>query len=288
MAKDLNELSLFLAELNTGKSCHIGYCGDKVEEIYETLKEDFVKENGQLSFHVARNADGKIDAAIGLDIDDDSAEVWGPFNKTSSQDLQQQLWEQLLEQYPNIETFNFFLNSENLKQQEFMKISQASKSGEYLVLVVKKEQFEAVQELKSTQFIESDFRAFEILHETVFPETYYNAKTIVDRLNDKCILKVLKSEKGEMLGYAYFEVDLAMEEAALHYFAISPTAQNKGYGTMLLKEVITEIFNFTPIMEIKLCVERENTQANHVYFKVGFKEKDVLFSYRLTRNDGGK
>ncbi|MFC7686554.1 GNAT family N-acetyltransferase [Ureibacillus sp. GCM10028918] len=281
----MDELAKFLVELNTQKSFHIGYCGDKAEEVYETLKEDFVQENGEVSFQVARNTDGEIDAAIGLDIDGERAEVWGPYNKTSSLTLQHQLWEQLLKEYPTIRAFNFFLNSENLKQQDFMNTLQAVKTGEYLILEVKKETFEAVQELKSTKFTQSDFPAFETLHETAFPNTYYNAKTIVNRLNEKCILNVLKSKTGEMLGYAYFEVDLAMEEATLYYFAISLTAQNQGYGTKLVKEVVTEIFAFASIREIKLCVDRKNAQANHVYFNVGFKEKNVLYSYRLNLKD---
>lgn len=288
MATDLDELANFLSEANIQKSSHIGYCGVKVEEIHATLKEDFVQENGRINFFIARNMDGKIDVAIGLDIDEESAEVWGPFNKTLSHGLQQKLWERLLQEYPTIGSFNFFLNSNNHMQLEFMNILQAAKTGEHLILEVQKGDFEGVSEFKSTQYSDSDYQAFEYLHGTAFPNTYYDAKTIVARLNDECFLKVLKSERGEIFGYAHFEVDSVMEEAALHYIAISPSAKNQGYGTMLLKEVITEIFTYPTIKEIKLCVERKNDQANHIYFKVGFLEKDILFSYRLKRDESGK
>lgn len=81
MATDLDELANFLSEANNQKSSHIGYCGDKVKEIHATLKEDFVQENGRIDFFIARNMDGKIDVAIGLDIDEESAEVWDPLIK---------------------------------------------------------------------------------------------------------------------------------------------------------------------------------------------------------------
>ncbi|KGR77073.1 GNAT family N-acetyltransferase [Ureibacillus sinduriensis] len=274
----------FLYEVNNQKSSHIGYCGDKVEEIYATLKKDFVQENGRIAFYIAKNIEGKIDAAIGLDIDGKSAEVWGPFNKTSSHVLQQKIWGRLLEEYPTIRSFNFFLNSDNHIQQEFMNILQATKTGEHLILELQKENFEGVLEFKSTKYCDTDYQAFEYLHGAEFPDTYYDAKTIVARLNDEyCFLRVLKSTTGEILGYAHYEVDMELGEAFLHYIAISPSAKNQGYGTMLLNEVITELFTFLTIKEIKLCVERKNDQANHIYFKVGFTEKDILFNYRLKR-----
>ncbi|QCR31288.1 N-acetyltransferase [Lysinibacillus sp. SGAir0095] len=282
-AKDFRELAHFLTELNNQKAFHIGYCGHKVEEIYETLKADFVRE-GQSTVLVAKNSKEKIEAAIGLDIDEESAEVWGPYNRNTSINIQSLVWESLLQEYPTIETFYFFLNKENLKQQEFMKTIHATKTGEYLILEIKKHTFQVVNELKSTPYIQSDFDAFAMMHGQAFPNTYYNAETIVSRLNEACILKILKSESNEILGYAYYEVDSLIEEATLHYFAISPMTQNQGYGTTLLKEVITEIFSFSEISEVKLCVDHTNAQANHVYFKVGFEEKDVLYSYRLNRN----
>ncbi len=284
-AKDLKELARFLGELNSQKSFHIGYCGEKVGEIHKTLEEDFVQENGQSSFYIARDSDGEIMAAIGLDIDEDSAEVWGPFNRASSLYVQNLVWDSLLQEFPTIETFYFFLNKENQKQRGFMETIHATKTGKHLILEITKQNFMAVQDIKSTQFSRSDFPAFKDLHETAFPNTYYNAEAIRNGLNDECNLKILKTESNEILGYAYYEVDLEMGEAALHYLAISPSAQNRGYGTMLLKEVITEMFNFTQISEIRLCVDLKNDQANHIYYKAGFDEKDVLFSYRLERKD---
>lgn len=215
-------------------------------------------------------------------------EVWGPFTINTTLDAQTLVWESLIKEHPKVETFYFFLNKENRKQQEFMKTLQAVKTGDHLILEVDKQKFKAVQELKSTQYIQSDFLEFEALHEAAFPNTYYNAKTIVGRLNNECFLKVLKSDSNKMLGYAYYELDLEMEEAALHYFAISPIVQNQGYGTMLLKEVITEMFTFPQINELKLCVDQTNVQDNHVYFKVGFEKIDILYSYRLNVKDWAK
>lgn len=280
-AKELEELSRFLSEINQQKESHIGYCGGKEEEIYETLKEDFVSDDGVIKFFIARSNTREIVAAIGLDVDESSAEVWGPFNQTSSVQLQHQLWEQLVNGNPTVQTFHFFINKENIEQQAFMNELKAEKTGEHLILDIEEQDFNRVSEIKSTFFIQSDFQAFEQLHNETFPSTYYDAKTITERLSDKNMLRVLKTESTELQGYAYFEVDIEMAEASVEYIGIAKKAQNQGLGTILLKEVLTEMFSYPQISEIKLCVDNANSQANHVYIKAGFKPKDILVSYVL-------
>lgn len=280
-AKNLEELSRFLSDLNKQKKSHIGFCGEKVEDIYQTLKEDFVGDDGDITFLLARNNLGEIVAAIGVDIDETSAEVWGPFNQTSSVQLQHRLWAQLKNENPTVKDFYFFINKENTAQQLFMEELKAQKSGEHLILEIKEQNHERVREIKSTSFRQDDFQAFEKLHNNAFPQTYYDAKTITKRLGNECILKVLKNEANELQGYAYFEIDTEMEEASLEYIAISPNAQNQGLGTMLLREVLTEMFSYSQIKEIRLCVYNSNNQANHVYISAGFEPKHLLISYHL-------
>jgi len=278
-AEDLKELSLFLSKINKHKKSHIGFCGEKPEEIFQTLKEDSIDDDGDANFFIARNNMREIVAAIGLDIDEATAEVWGPFNQTSSAKLQFELWKQLLNANPTVQTCDFFINQENTQQQMFMNEIKAEKKGEHLNLEIKDRDFDRVREIKSTPFVQSDFQAFKKLHNTTFPGTYYDAKTIKDRLNSDNVLRVLKTESNELQGYAYFEIDIEMEEASLEYIGISNQFQNKGLGTMMLKEALSEMFSYPQINEITLTVDNTNTQANHIYIKVGFKPKDILISY---------
>lgn len=94
-------------------------------------------------------------------------------------------------------------------------------------------------------------------------------------------MRVLKTDTNELKGYAYFEVDTENAEASLEYMSISKDAQNQGLGTMMLKEVMSEMFSFPQIKEIQLSVNNTNSQANHVYIKAGFRPKDILISYLL-------
>lgn len=117
---------------------HIGFCGVQFEEIYKTLQEDFIDQDGDVTFWIARNDVGEIVAAIGLDIDGNTAEVWGPFNCTSSAELQWALWKQLIHKNPSVRNYIFFVNQENIQQQKFMAHIQAEKAGEHLSLELKK------------------------------------------------------------------------------------------------------------------------------------------------------
>lgn len=62
-----------------------------------------------------------------------------------------------------------------------MKELKAIKTGEHLILEIKEKNFSGVSELRSTTFLQSDFQAFEKLHNETFPSTYYDAKTIIER-----------------------------------------------------------------------------------------------------------
>lgn len=283
-AINFGELAQFLSEQNKEKASHIGYCGEQVKEIHQTLNEDFIDENGDRNFLIVRNNMGDIIAAIGIDVDGTSGEVWGPFNQTSSLELQHQLFEQLLTQNPQIRTLQFFINVENKKQLQFMDQVNAKKTGEHLVLIVNKNNFEGVDQCKSKPYQPTDFHAFQQLHDLHFPNTHYDAKNIVDRLKNNGVLKVLKNELNELQGYAYYEINTEMGEASIEYIGISPKAQNQGLGTLLLREVLTEMFSYEQIEEIQLCVDNTNNQANHVYLKVGFQPKDILISYILVKD----
>ncbi|MEG0472811.1 MAG: N-acetyltransferase [Solibacillus sp.] len=278
---EITEISKFIAKLNQQKTNHIGYAGTEFEEILATLEEDFILENGQLSFGILKNEDDDIIAAIGLDIDENLAEVWGPFGEVVTKEALTTLWQFMLDQFPYVKTAHFFVNLENKTQQKFIEHLHAKKTGEHATLIVSKVDFVPLNRQQLVPFQVGDEKDFESLHNEQFPNTYYDAKTIITRLNDDNKLLILKNEQQEMQGYAYFEVAPVFGDASLEYIAVSPKHQNQGLGTLLLKEVLQEIFKYNTITDIKLCVNNDNDQANYVYMKAGFKKENIHFSYML-------
>lgn len=277
--QQIEALAAFLARTNARQSQHIGYCGTNEEGIIATLREDFVREQEQLSFAILENNLGEISAAIGLDLDEDTAEVWGPFHEQFSLEEEAALWQFLIQHFSEVKQFQFFVNELNVQQQQFLLQLQATKEGEHLVLKIERNQLptQIFDNLKS--FEVKDEVAFCQTHNEVFPNTYFAANTILSRLSDTHQLWLLKNEQQQIIGYCYFEIEPEFGEASLEYIAIAPDFQNQGLGTKLLIETLQKIFAFKEIEEIKLCVNNGNNRANHVYVKAGFEKQHVLISY---------
>jgi len=279
--EDIEQLAIFLANCNSIKTQNIGYVGYNVESLIDALQQDFLKTNGDLSFVMMKDDLGKVIGAIGLDMDEEVAEVWGPFSTSSDFVVEEKLWCLLVQKYPEIKEFKFFINVENEKQQKFITQLGATNTGEHCILVIQKDNFVANEKIELLLYKDENYADFEQLHSKAFPNTYYNAQTIVSRISKNNQLLVM-IEDNEFIGYAYFEVEPMFKEASLEYIAIDPKYQNKGYGTKLLTKVIQQMFDFPEINDLILCVSTSNQQANRVYEKVGFQNKSVLRSYKLT------
>lgn len=267
-------LAQFLATCNMQPAHHIGFVGNDVAEISNTLQEDFV-DGELLTFSIA-TLQGDIVATIGFDIDDDTAEVWGPFN-TTNEHIEQQLFQTLQAAYRNVRTLSFFINQQN-KQQAIVEQLGAKNRGTHCILKANNDE---VQDGKTVEHYSTQHeRAFIALHNMAFPHTYYDAATILARLNDECALLVATNEQ-KLIGYAYVEVSLQYGEASLEYFAVAPDYQNKGYGTAILKDALSFMFSFEEICDVTLCVEQQNDSANRVYEKSGFHIVHTLTTYKL-------
>lgn len=178
----LAEVAAFIAARNCEAVHNIGYCGQNEQELLKTLREDFV--SGEQTSIVAAVEHGEIKALIGLDIDEPSAEVWGPFTKGQDKSPQVELFKMLQQSYPNLTSYYFFINEMNREQPDFMEQVHGKKTGEHLLLEVVKATFEAKDEFKSSLVEQADFEQFKVLHNEAFPKTYYDAETILARVNE--------------------------------------------------------------------------------------------------------
>lgn len=271
------QLAQFLALLNNEPAHHIGYCGENVEEIEQALREDFTEDAFVIAY-----ANEHITAAIGLDIDGTSAEVWGPFMQQAEQaPLLITMWQQLLEKQPSITKFQFFINEQNKLAIEFAEAIDAKQTGQHAVLLWQQQEQQAET---SFNFYEPQFyEAFAAIHNAAFPNTYYNAETIIKRLSNENELLLLVNEEGQLQGYAYIEVDALYKNAAIEYIAIAPAFWRQGLGTKLLMMVLAHIGRVHQISEVRLTVDRENEAALRLYKAAGFTVKHELISYYLIK-----
>ncbi|MFA9559586.1 GNAT family N-acetyltransferase [Evansella sp. AB-rgal1] len=283
---NIRDIAFFLEEMNNKRSSHIGFCGEDRDEIYETLINDFSDLEISDSFVVAYK-ENSIVGALGLDIDTERncADVWGPFVKENEDfpEIAEDLWRSILLKVPKeIDEFSFFLNKDNHLVEEFAVKHGGRNTGEDLVLSINKENFTNKNRKEPVNYETSFHNSFTRLHNQIFPNTYYDAKTIVSRLNRHNRLFLVTESNDEIKGYVYSEANPQHKEGNIEYIAVSEAYRKQGIGYLLLTSALDHLFSFQEIEQITICVSKENKGAIQLYRSVGFKVKYELVSFKVS------
>ncbi|MFB1082519.1 GNAT family N-acetyltransferase [Jeotgalibacillus sp. JSM ZJ347] len=284
---DAKELSVYLEKMNTQSRSHVGFCGEQHEEIYDTLMNDFSDLALQVSFAVAYDQ-SDIVGAIGLDVDLDGgyADIWGPFVTDENPDVAQALWNKLMLNIPEkVKSCSFFINQNNTFAKEFALQNNAQYSGADQVLNITRMTFANESITTSASIDKVFYDSFAGLHNEVFPKTYYNADSILNRLNHNHHLLVISENESKIKGYVYIEANPEHGEGNIEYVAVSPEFRGQGIGKELIIAALEKLFSYPGIDEITICVSAENTAAINLYKSVGFTVKYVLDSYDLSVNN---
>lgn len=280
---DIEKLSLFLEKMNNKPESHIGYCGEMKEEIANTLLHEFSDIDISQSFAVAYEKE-EIIGALGLDLDRESksAEVWGPYinNEMAYPGLAEALWKKANElSHFQAKEFSFFVNEKNKFAQQFALKMQAIHKGNHLILKASRNDLGEInlEQVKSYELSYKD--SFRSLHKTAFPNTYFSAQEILNRLNDQNQLLVMTDTNSTIKGYVYIEASPEHQEGKIEYIAVSDHYRKQGIGTQLLRAALTYLFAFNEIKEISLSVAKDNKKAIHLYKAAGFKEVHEFVHY---------
>lgn len=277
--ENLEKIAEFIVAMNMRKENHIGYCGDNKKEVLETLKEDFLP-NKSLMF---LSDEKEIVAVLGvdLDIENETAEIHGPFvDEKYGVNLALKLWNNILPLIPKkINKANMFFNYKNSLAMEFSNsLNFTFKSNEFVLSLNREDRIEnpsnGVRILKDDEKDE-----FIKLHDSIFSNTYYSGEMIVNKINSKNRVYVYKG-KDEIQGYIYVEACPEAQQGNIEYLGVKPNSRGCGLGVKLLSMAIDFVFLNDSIMEIILCVNRDN-EAIKLYKKCGFKEKNFLKFYQL-------
>ncbi|GIO93635.1 MULTISPECIES: GNAT family N-acetyltransferase [Paenibacillus] len=290
---DWRQLSEFLARMNRLKQHHVGYCGEQEEEIYGTLMEDFAEEANRVRRFTVIARESRMIGALGFQVDEEgrSAEIWGPFIDAGEAEwapLANQLWSEGLSKLDAaVDTMYGFYNMENTYCAQFMAELGAERSGIHTILKSRSNSREiwisdsTLAESTGVQDITPEYEAaFLELHEMTFPNTYYGAKQILERLDgDRRLFAAV--DHGELAGYVYVEAEPDFREGSIEYIAVSGDFQRRGYGKKLLAKALRYLFENVGAEEISLCVSRDNIGAIRLYESMGFETEHQLAAFVL-------
>ncbi|HFJ9459367.1 TPA: GNAT family N-acetyltransferase [Bacillus cereus] len=278
----IEEAAEFISMMNKDITQHVGYCGENHEEILDAILHGFSDIGWEKSFVVSYNDNNEIVGVLGFDIDEisESAEIWGPFIIASNWgEIALSMWKKLIEKIPlHIQKFHGFYHVKNSNGIDFMKYLQAKKQEKHSVLILKKTNVEQCTINQVEEASQQVFEQFIVLHNNIFPNTYYEGNEIIERLSDTNKLFV-SMKNGKLEGYVYVEVNPEFHEANIEFIATAENSRRKSVGERILQGAIQYIFSFQGMREIVLCLNTNNDHAMKLYKKVGFEEKACLQHY---------
>ncbi|WP_226682445.1 GNAT family N-acetyltransferase [Sutcliffiella horikoshii] len=277
----IEEVAAFIAELNGKSSSHIGYCGNQQQEISSYIQNELTDVPFEKAFVLAFMEETLI-GVIGFDADFEkkSAEVWGPFVDANHHNQAILLFQDMLQLIPSkVERLSMFPNKENEIAVTTATNFNFLKQSEQAILIMRRNELFTSQIPELTLLTEEHKNEMIHLHNLTFPDTYYNGDQIIDRINEHRKVFFYKRE-DKLAGYIYVEVEPEFSEARIEFFAVDERFRGQSIGTELLKGVVSWIFSFIEIDEIRLCVNSTNKQAIHVYQKAGFRLADELYFYQ--------
>jgi RimJ/RimL family protein N-acetyltransferase len=285
-ARDAGEAAKFIAALNSHRTNHIGFCGEEEKEIRHSLEHDFSDSGFGQSFFIAEN-EGRIVGAVGFDIDSDDgiAEVWGPFvsDNLPFREVAMPLWSAAVQGLDSVRTFLFFVNEENTDASAMAEQLGGVHSGQHLILRV---QTGAVPGGDHPAIPAEDrhLKAFRVLHDRAFPETYLSAEEILDLRDDNHRLLVIPEGETGVKGYVYTEADTIHGEGSIEFLAVGEAHRRQGLGTKLLRAGLGELFRHAEVKEVRITVGADNLAAIGLYEAAGFERLHRMNAYRLVRD----
>ncbi|MFS0749254.1 GNAT family N-acetyltransferase [Oceanobacillus sp. 1P07AA] len=270
-------IAAFLAKENCDPSKKCGYIGENLNEIEEVLVEDF-----KLDEIIVAIEGKQIVGMLAFDHEDGEAEVWGPV-VTSADPIQtaNKLWSS----HPFTRkkwNFKFFYHVDNHEMRNFVENLNATVNGYHTVLQCNK--------LKSTSNLNYEeidinnkkmIESFKSLHDTLFPNTYYPAEIILNRLTDEHRLLVRTNDVNNVVGYAYLEGSKQFKEGSIEFIGVDSAYRKQGVGKQLLQQSMKLLMNAMEIPSLYLTVNDENIGAIRLYESVGFRQVNNFVHYEL-------
>ncbi|KOP81276.1 GNAT family N-acetyltransferase [Cytobacillus solani] len=273
----------FISEINKIEESNIGYCGKDSLEIAHALREDISDIPYNNSFLTVYE-EGELIGVLGFDADleNNSAEIWGPFVKKNKWDVVNTLWNKMIGLLPDeINSISMFPNKQNKQVLQLAKDLSFNRHSDQTILKFNRNRITELDAVSILELKEEYFTEMKQLHDKYFPNTYYSGQQIINRLNEERKVFIIV-DNSQLCGYIYVEAEPAYGEASIEFFAVKESERGKGIGSKLLTIALKWLFTIESIKSITLCVNSSNQNAISLYKKVGFQHIHELCFF--TRN----
>lgn len=234
------------------------------------------------SFVVAYEGN-KLVGVLGFDADleDKSAEIWGPFIFPDKWDITHGMWKKMIDMLPKeVDSLEMFPNLNNIRVCQLAEDLSFEKYSDETILIFRRENTKELKTVSIEELTTEYYLNMMQLHDEAFPTAYYSGQQIINRLDDnKKVFMV--TNKGLFCGYIYVEADPEFGEASIEFFAVEKSERGNGIGGKLLLGALKWLFTFRSMDSITLCVNSTNDYAINLYKKVGFEHLHDLCAFTI-------
>ncbi|WP_176560245.1 GNAT family N-acetyltransferase [Brevibacillus dissolubilis] len=117
----------------------------------------------------------------------------------------------------------------------------------------------------------------QVLRDLQPEQAFFTAQEILNRLNDNNQMYIVRDAEG-MQGFIYIEFFPESKHMDVAFIRVRPEAQNRKYGSLLLRHALDLTFARPDMDTAGLYVAHKNTGARRLYERFYFKEKHVVVS----------
>jgi ribosomal protein S18 acetylase RimI-like enzyme len=276
------ELVSFVAGLNSDGTHHIGFFGEGQADVRASLAECLIPPDE--GFRLAYDGDQLI-GVFGVDADPEINRAWlfGPLVEHEDwHTIADQLYAEVLPLIPvGIRDYDLFCDVQNIHMEGFAVRHGFPLNSENAVLTLAREDYRPAAK-RNTQVIayqESFFEQFETLHKILFPNAYFTAWQMIEKINKNHQL-FLALEDGQLLGYHFCKIEPAAESGYVDFIGTDSSARGRGIGADLLATGVDWMLSAPTTKKISLTVNADNITAGSLYEKFGFVTEHVMRGYR--------
>ena len=276
------ELIEFVTRLNSDGMYHIGFFGEGEADVRASLDECLIPtEDGFLLAY----ENNQLIGVFGVDADSEINRAWlfGPLVEHDDwHTVADKLYEQVLSVIPaGIRDYDLFCDEQNIHLQEFAERHGFPLRSENAVMTLQREKYipTARNESKIISFDEGFFGQLEQSHKTIFPNAYFTARQMVEKINETHQL-FLVIENDNVLGYHFCKIEPEAESGYVDFIGTDSSVRGQGIGADLLASGIDWMLSAPSTKKINLTVNADNVPAISLYKKFGFVTNRVMRGYR--------
>jgi ribosomal protein S18 acetylase RimI-like enzyme len=280
----IDQIAAFVEDLNHQPEHHICYFGSGADEIAAQIQG--LVPAPEDDFLIAE-VDGIPVGVLGFDADNRAGRAWlyGPIVIHTDWDACADLLYSAMTSRlgSEIQKQEICIDARNERVANFALRHgfDSHDAGNISVLTLGRDHYQPQGSSNLQPIHASQRHSLVILHDELFPNTYYPGRVLLERQDEHSRLFILNADgNSSMVGYVYAQVNPATGEGYIDYIGVKPTMQRRGYGTALVNGVLEWIFSFDFVNMVSLTVPTASEIAVRLYQRAGFVEERTIMAYR--------